>query len=61
MHRQIGARREENTEVHITIGRVEVTAMYPPPPDKPASPAMPRRPPPMSLDEYLEKHHGRVS
>jgi hypothetical protein len=42
----------ETTEVHVHIGRIEVTAVHEAPPDKP------KRPPvrgPMSLDEYLTR------
>lgn len=49
----------ESREVHVHIGRIEVTA-FPEP-----SPAEPRRrgkrPGPMSLDEYLAKRDGRSS
>ena len=47
---------EETTEVHVSIGRIEVTAVHEP---APAKPATARRPAPMSLDEYLAKRHGR--
>ncbi len=46
---------EETTEVHVHIGRIEVTAMHEP---APAKPAAARRPAPMSLDDYLAKRHG---
>ena len=42
----------ENTEVHVHIGRIEVTAVHE------AAPERPKRPPargPMSLDEYLTR------
>jgi hypothetical protein len=51
---------EERTEIHITIGRVEVTALSPREEAKPTKQAASRRPP-MSLDEYLVKRHGRAS
>lgn len=46
---------EETTEVHVSIGRIEVTAVHQPAPSKPATP---RRNAPMSLDEYLARRHG---
>ncbi len=46
---------QETTEVHISIGRIEVTAVHEP---APARPAAPRRTAPLSLDEYLAKRHG---
>jgi hypothetical protein len=46
---------DDGTEVHIHIGRIEVTAVQAPPPRR-KSPSMP---PPMSLDEYLVKR-GRT-
>jgi len=46
---------EETTEVHVSIGRIEVTAVHESAPSKPAAP---RRNGPMSLDEYLAKRHG---
>jgi len=48
----------ETTEVHVTIGRVEVTAVYPQPQEKQGKAAPNRRPPPMSLDEYLARRQG---
>jgi hypothetical protein len=50
------AAREETTEVHVTIGRIEVTAVHeaPPPRREPA-----RRGKPKSLDEYLAGRQGR--
>ena len=50
-----GGMVEETTEVHVSIGRIEVTAVHQPAPSKPATP---RRNAPMSLDEYLARHHG---
>jgi hypothetical protein len=47
---------EETTEVHVHIGRIEVTAVHEP---APAKPAAARRPAPMSLDEYLARRLGR--
>jgi hypothetical protein len=46
---------EETTEVHIRIGRIEVTAVHEP---APAKPVAARRNAPMSLDDYLAKRHG---
>lgn len=48
-------RFEETTEVHVSIGRIEVTAVHEP---APAKPVAPRRNAPMSLDDYLAKRHG---
>jgi hypothetical protein len=45
---------EETTEVHVSIGRIEVTAVHEPAPTKPPAP---RRNAPMSLDDYLAKRH----
>ena len=47
---------EEAVEVHVTIGRIEVTAVH-----EPSPPKRTRRPArkPMSLDEYLAKRKGR--
>lgn len=46
---------EETTEVHVSIGRIEVTAVHEPAAPKPAAS---RRNAPMSLDDYLAKRHG---
>jgi hypothetical protein len=47
---------EETTEVHVSIGRIEVTAVHEaPPPRRPA----PKANKPMSLDEYLARREGR--
>lgn len=53
--RQPAAAVEETTEVHVTIGRIEVTAVQDAPAQKP-SPR--RRPAPMSLDEYIARRQG---
>ena len=50
------AAREEATEVHVTIGRIEVTAVHEAPQQQ-RGPA--RRGKPKSLDEYLAGRHGR--
>ena len=47
---------EETTEVHVHIGRIEVTAVHEPAPAKPAGS---RRPAPMALDDYLARRHGK--
>ena len=48
-------RSEETTEVHVNIGRIEVTAVQEaPPPRRPA----PRTAKAMSLDEYLARRAG---
>lgn len=41
--------------VHVTIGRIEVTALSEPPAPRRKSPA---RPPAMSLEDYLARRHG---
>jgi hypothetical protein len=46
---------EETTEVLVSIGRIEVTAVHEPAPPKPAAS---RRNAPMSLDDYLAKRYG---
>lgn len=48
----------DTNEVHVTIGRIEITAVHVPPPSKPA-PTPAKKP--MSLDEYLAKRNGRRS
>jgi hypothetical protein len=49
---------ESPTEVHVHIGRIEVTAVQPPPAPKPAARGGPQ---PMSLDEYLARRERRGS
>jgi len=44
---------EETTEVHVSIGRIEVTAVHDTPPPKRQVPTTSTRP--MSLDEYLSR------
>ncbi len=46
---------EETTEIHVSIGRIEVMAIHEPAPSKPAAC---RRKAPMSLDEYLAGRQG---
>jgi hypothetical protein len=43
---------EETTEVHVSIGRIEVTAVHEAPPPKRPAPATAK---PMTLDEYLAR------
>ncbi len=45
----------EPPSIRVTIGRVEVRAVSPPPPAEPPPPAKPR----ISLDDYLRSHRGR--
>ena len=45
----------EPPSIRVTIGRVEVRAVTPPPPAEPPPPAKPR----ISLDDYLRSHRGR--
>jgi hypothetical protein len=51
-----GGRVEETTEVHVSIGRIELTAIHEPaaPAQRPAA----RRKAPVSLDEYLARRQG---
>lgn len=53
--RQPAGAVEETTEVHVTIGRIEVTAVQETPSQKPATR---RRPAPMSLDDYIARRQG---
>lgn len=53
--RQPAKAPEETTEVHVTIGRIEVTAVQEAEAQKPAPR---RRPAPMSLDEYIARRQG---
>lgn len=46
------SRLEETTEVHVSIGRIEVTAVHESPPPKRQAPATAK---PMTLDEYLAR------
>ncbi|TBW39884.1 hypothetical protein E0E54_01590 [Azotobacter chroococcum] len=48
----------DSTEVHVTIGRIEITAVHEAPPAKRSSPTKAK---PMSLDEYLARRDGRRS
>lgn len=50
------AKETEVNEVHVHIGRIEVTAVHEKPVSKPS--AIPARRQPMSLDEYLAKRQG---
>ncbi|MDD5410696.1 MAG: hypothetical protein PHF31_04665 [Methylobacter sp.] len=43
---------EETTEVHVSIGRIEITAVHEAPPPKRQAPATAK---PMTLDEYLAR------
>lgn len=53
--RYLETRTTETNEVHVTIGRIEITAVHAPQPAKsPPSPAKK----PVSLDEYLAKRNG---
>jgi hypothetical protein len=45
----------EATEVHVTIGRIEVTAVHEAPPPKRRTPPSPK---PMTLEEYLARRRG---
>ena len=44
--------------IRVTIGRIEVHAVTPPPPSQPVETAPPPAPR-LSLDEYLRQHNGR--
>lgn len=48
---------EETTEVHVSIGRIEITAVHEAPPTRPA-PRSGKGNKPMSLDEYLARRRG---
>lgn len=48
---------EETTEVHVSIGRIEITAVHEAPPSRPA-PRAGKGNKPMSLDEYLARRQG---
>jgi len=50
-----GAPVEETTEVHVSIGRIEVTAVHEAPP---APQRQPPRTKPMSLEQYLARRRG---
>lgn len=52
-------RDSSTTEIHVTIGRVEVTAVSDQPQTATNRPAPNRRPAPMSLEEYLAKRQRR--
>lgn len=45
---------QDTNEVHVTIGRIEITALHTQPPSKPVQ-SSPNKP--MSLDEYLAKRN----
>jgi hypothetical protein len=56
--RQAVPAMEETTEVHVTIGRIEVTAVQTTPAQKPPPR---RRQAPLSLDEYIaRRQEGRT-
>jgi hypothetical protein len=46
---------EETTEVHVSIGRIEVTAVHEAPPQRRPAPKANQ---PMSLDDYLAKREA---
>ena len=48
---------EETTEVHVSIGRIEVTAVHEAPPPKRQAPATAK---PMTLDEYLARRQRQA-
>lgn len=52
----VSAPRQEETTVHVSIGRIEVRAVQPPPDAKPREPAKSAL---MSLDEYLRSRRER--
>ena len=53
--RYLDTKATQTTEVHVTIGRIEITAVHAPQPVKP-SPLPAKKP--VSLDEYLAKRNG---
>ncbi|MBK8570703.1 MAG: hypothetical protein IPN81_12585 [Nitrosomonadales bacterium] len=58
-HRSPGrqGQADEITEVHVSIGRIEVTAVHEPPPPKRQAPASAK---PLSLDEYLARRGKKI-
>jgi len=48
---------EETTEVHVSIGRIEVTAVHEAAPSKRQTPAAPKT---MTLDEYLARRRSET-
>jgi hypothetical protein len=48
---------DEITEVHVSIGRIEVTAVHEPPPPKRQAPTSAK---PLSLDEYLARRGKKI-
>jgi hypothetical protein len=57
LQRQLAARDETPTEVHVSIGRIEVVAAPPPPPPPPRK--APERVPAVSLEQYLASRARR--
>jgi hypothetical protein len=53
---RLGGLIEETTEVHVSIGRIEVTAVHEAPQQRRPAPKANQ---PMSLDEYLARRQGR--
>jgi hypothetical protein len=49
----------EEPTVHVTIGRIEVRAVHPEPPEYGSPPAPAPAASPLSLDEYLERRKGK--
>ncbi|MFZ1809595.1 MAG: hypothetical protein WAU04_00190 [Candidatus Nitrotoga sp.] len=58
-HRSPGrqGQADEITEVHVSIGRIEVTAVHEPPPPKRQAPTSAK---PLSLDEYLARRGKKI-
>ncbi len=56
---RVGAPESSEPAIRVTIGRIEVRAITPPPPMPPAQRTTPARPgPELSLDDYLKQHNG---
>jgi hypothetical protein len=55
----VAAPESSEPAIRVTIGRIEVRAITPPPPRPRAQRTMPARPgPELSLDDYLKQHNG---
>jgi hypothetical protein len=56
---RVAAPESSAPAIRVTIGRIEVRAITPPPPRPPAQRSTPARPgPELSLDDYLKQHNG---
>ena len=56
---RVAAPESSAPAIRVTIGRIEVRAITPPPPMPPVPRTAPARPgPELSLDDYLKQHNG---